>query len=146
MGRWYLQANGAIAELADRFLRRFLNGRYDLKILELSPGAGRFTAELVRYAASMDLLDMNADCLAICRERFTYRPLPMRFFQNDGMSCQIITDRDYDLVASFDSMVHMHPDIIQSYVHQLSTKLARNGILWLDHSGKGLRESGHGRI
>jgi hypothetical protein len=40
-------------------------------------------------------------------------------------------------------MVHMHPDIIRSYVLQLSELLESGGILWLDHSGKGAKESGH---
>lgn len=138
-----LQCHSSLARLTDRFLRPYLNERYDLKILELAPGAGRFTFELIRYAAYLDLLDMNEACLNICRSRLSYLPLPVRFFRNDGQSCDILEDHDYDLIASFDSMVHVHPDIIAGYVRQLGVRLKSGGILWLDHSGKGPRETGH---
>jgi len=50
---------------------------------------------------------------------------------------------DYDLIASFDSLVHVHPDIVHGYVRQLADRIVPGGILWLDHSGKGMREQGH---
>lgn len=137
------QTVGHTAEMSDRFLRPHTSGRYDLKVLELSPGGGRFTAELLRYAASIDLLDMNEACLELCAERFQYVPTPIRMFQNDGQSVEMIEDRDYDLVACFDSMVHMHPDIIEGYVRQLGERLAPGGVLWLDHAGKGAEDKGH---
>ena len=137
------QLPSKVAWFADKYLRPHTSRRYDLKILELSPGAGRFTLELIRYASCLDLLDMNQACLDICRERFTDWPTPMRFFLNDGRSCAAIEDHDYDLIACFDSMVHMHPNIIYDYVSQLGVRLKSGGVLWLDHSGKGPREAGH---
>lgn len=47
------------------------------------------------------------------------------------------------MIVCFDSMVHMHPDIIEGYVRQLGKKLAKDGVMWLDHSGRGVREMGH---
>jgi SAM-dependent methyltransferase len=144
-GQGIQQVNGGMARLADSRLRQFLpqETMYSLKILELSPGAGRFTAELIRYARAIDLLDMNQACLDLCAERFKANPCPMRFYLNDGRSCAMVEDSDYDLIASFDSMVHMHPDVIRGYVNQLAEKAAPGGILWFDHSGKGIREAGH---
>ena len=144
--RWgggYQQNVGQIAEFADRMLRPHTGGRYDLNILELSPGGGRFTAELIRFASRIDLLDMNAACLDICRERLKFYPIEVRYFQNDGQSCDMLDRSDYDLIACYDSMVHMHPDIIEGYVTQLGRRLASGGVMWLDHSGKGARDSGH---
>lgn len=137
------QGMAEAARVADRYLRPYLGERYDLKMLELSPGGGRFTHELVRYARALDLLDMNRACLDICRERFKYLPLPIRFFENDGESCAMIEDRDYDLIASFASMVHVHPKIIRGYVRQLGERLAPEGILWIDHCGAGAQDVGH---
>ncbi|WP_425410223.1 class I SAM-dependent methyltransferase [Hyphococcus sp.] len=132
------------ASVADKFLRPYVKNRYDLKILELSPGGGRFTHELVRYAKAIDLLDMNEACLDVCKERFEkYLPIPIRYYANDGQSCAMIEDTDYDLIASFASMVHAHPDIIQGYVEQLGRCLAPEGILWIDHSGQGANTKGH---
>jgi SAM-dependent methyltransferase len=144
--RWnggFQQTVGGFAKFADQFLRPFVGERYDHRVLELSPGGGRFTAELIRYAARIDLLDMNAACLDVCRERFKFYPIEMGFFQNDGKSCSVVSGNSYSLITCFDSMVHMHPDIIKGYVDQLARCLEPKGILWLDHSGKGKRDAGH---
>jgi SAM-dependent methyltransferase len=132
-----------IARFADKHLRPHIMGRYDLKGLELSPGGGRFTVELMRYCVSLDLVDMNQACLTICRDRFDPLPLPMRYYANDGKSLAMVEDRDYDLIACFDSMVHMHPDIIRNYVMQMTGLLKAGGRIWLDHSGKGMKQHGH---
>jgi len=131
-----------IAIRADNSLRPFLNGRYDLKILEISPGAGRFTAELIRYAKALDLLDMNQVCLDICTQRFQYYTLPIRYFLNDGEDCSMLKGNEYDLIASYDSMVHVHPTILENYFRQWSELLAPGGILFIDHSGKGIKSPG----
>ncbi len=144
--RWgggHQQTVGDISLLADEHLRPHLEGRYDLKVLELSPGGGRFTAELIRYASSLDVLDMNQSCLDVCVERFQYMPTPLRTYLNDGQSCEMIQDADYELIACYDSMVHMHPEIIESYVQQLGQRLAPGGVIWLDHAGKGAEDRGH---
>ena len=142
-GGGYEQKLYQTARFADKFLKPYTGNRYDLKILELSPGGGRFTAELIRYAETLDLLDMNEACLDICRERFKFVPTPIRYYLNDGRSCEMIEDQDYDLIASFDSMVHVHPDIVNGYVLQLATKLKPGCLIWMDHSGKGAVETGH---
>lgn len=134
---------GDIAELADRFLRPYVGDRYDLKVLELSPGAGRFTAEVIRYASTIDFLDMNQSCLDVCEERFQYMPTPIRYYVNDGRSCEMLEDSDYELIVCYDSMVHMHPEIIESYVSQLADRMAPGGIIWLDHAGLGANDVGH---
>src|SRR5215470_14175804 len=75
--RWgggHAQTVGDLTRFADKFLRPWTCGRYDLNILELSPGAGRFSCELLRYAARMTLVDMSPDCIEVCRERFRYLP------------------------------------------------------------------------
>ena len=39
-------------------------------------------------------------------------------------------------------MVHMHPDVVRGYVAQMPALLVDGGKAWLDHSGKGQRNSG----
>jgi hypothetical protein len=137
------QTVAARSQFADTYLRPMLGERYDHEMLELSPGAGRFTAELIRYAKSLDLLDMNQACLDICKERFKYFPMDINYYLNDGQSCEILGAKSYSFIACYDSMVHMHPEVISGYVNQLKERLAPQGLMWLDHSGKGSREIGH---
>jgi SAM-dependent methyltransferase len=142
-GRGYQQTVGGLARFCDDELRPWTLGRYDLKICELSPGGGRFTAELIRYAGAMTLVDLNEAAIEVCRQRFSYYPTSMAFYVNDGLTLDVVPDDSYDLVACFDSMVHMHPDVIDSYVASARRLLSAGGRLWLDHSGKGKREKGH---
>lgn len=137
------QAFSSMAAFADKYLKPFTQDRYDLKVLELSPGGGRFTVEVMRYARSLDLVDMNAVCLELCERRFSSLPIPIRYFKNDGKSLAMLENEEYDLIVCFDSMVHMHPDIVENYVKQMSTLVSQGGCIWLDHSGGGARESGH---
>jgi SAM-dependent methyltransferase len=145
--RWgggYQQKNGEVAYICDNFLKPHLSNRYDLNILELSPGGGRFTAELIRYSEKYHFLDMNQACLDICKERFKYYPIEMRFYCNDGKDCSVLGEaREFDLIACFDSMVHMHRDIARGYLYQFSKLISKGGTIFLDHPGKGARSAGH---
>lgn len=141
-GRGLQQSPATTASFCDTFLAPAIRGRYDLKILEISPGAGRITAELLRFARAMCLVDLNEAAIGLCRQRFQFVPTPITYLVNDGQSLAEVPDDDYDLVVCFDSMVHMHPEIIRGYVLQMAEKMTVGGLAWLDHSGKGKRETG----
>jgi len=144
--RWgggYAQTVGDLVRFTDKFLRPWTFGRYDLNIMELSPGGGRFTSELLRYASKMALVDMSSDCIEVCRERFRYFPTRISYHVNDGTSLAAVEGAQFDLIACYDSMVHMHPTVIEGYVRQMAGLVRANGVIWLDHSGMGRRESGH---
>lgn len=144
-GGGYKQSYCLISKISDIYLKPFIqnlgNNRYDLKILELAPGGGRFTAELLRYARELHIVDLNHCCISLCRERFKYYD-NINYYTNDGKSIDI-KDNNFDLIASFDSMVHMNVDIIDNYLSQFSKLISNNGIIWIDHSGKGFKKSGH---
>jgi hypothetical protein len=42
-----------------------------------------------------------------------------------------------DLAFSFDSLVHVEVDVIQTYLHELAKKLRRDGVAFLHHSNAG---------
>lgn len=132
----------SVSKMATDFLIPWSNGRYDLNILEVAPGAGRFTAELLRIAKSLSIVDMNAACIELCRERFRYYS-NVDYFVNDGMSVAMVPDSSFDLVASWDSFVHIEPEIIRSYLIGFATKLREGGTVWLHHSATGERKEGH---
>jgi len=138
----HMQSISDTTRVAEKWLLPHVGERRDLKVLELAPGAGRFTAELVRISSELCLVDLNQACIDICQERFKYYP-NIRYLVNDGMSCDVVQDRDFDLIASFDSMVHMVPPVVESYVADFAGRLASGGLLWLDHSGRGERTTGH---
>ncbi len=142
MGGGVAQTPATVAALADKFLRPYVGDRYDLAILEISPGGGRMTAELVRYAKRLSLVDLNEAAIDICRERFGDVADPDRVRRQRRAVARGVGGAPFDLIACYDSMVHMHPDVVRGYVAQMPALLAEGGTAWLDHSGKGQRTSG----
>jgi 2-polyprenyl-3-methyl-5-hydroxy-6-metoxy-1,4-benzoquinol methylase len=135
------QKNNIVTQVAEKYLHPHLGGRRDLKIMELAPGGGRFTTELIRLSREMHLVDYSESCIEVCRERFKYFP-DVKFYVNDGKSVDVVPDSDFDLIASWDSMVHVATSILEKYVASFIPKLVKGGIIWIDHSGKGVYAPG----
>ncbi|HEX2280868.1 MAG TPA: class I SAM-dependent methyltransferase [Thermomicrobiales bacterium] len=91
----------------------------------------------------MCLADLNEAALDLCRERFAFYPTEIHYTLTDGTSLDSVPPYPYDLIACFDSMVHMRPEIIASYVGAMGHLLTPGGIAWLDHSARGERDQGH---
>ena len=136
------QPNNIVTQVAEKYLHPHLDGRRDLKILEIAPGGGRFTTELIRLSREIHLCDMNQACIDICRERFKYYP-NVAYYVNDGKTVDVVNGTDFDLIASWDSLVHVASSIIEKYVRSCVTRLKPGGILWFDHSGRGVGLSGN---
>ena len=49
----------------------------------------------------------------------------------------MVPDRSIDFMFSFDSLVHVESEIIQTYLAQLSKKLKTNGVGFIHHSNIG---------
>lgn len=141
-GGGFVHTSNSVAQFFDTNFRPYVSGRYDLDVLEISPGAGRSTVEIIRYAKTLALVDLNEVPIEICRERLKYYPNEITYHVNDGQSLECVAGRSFDLVASYDSMVHVHPDIVHGYIRQSAQLLRPTGIIWLDHSGKGAKEAG----
>lgn len=107
-----------------------------LKILELSPGAGRCTQLLIPLACELCLVDLSAECLRMCRERFKDTPF-LTYHQTDGQSLAIVPDGRFDLFFCFDSMVHMDKAIVVGYVKQAAQKLVPGGLAYLHYAKNG---------
>lgn len=127
--------------ISEQMLLPLLDGKREIPILEIAPGAGRFTTELIRLASELHVVDLNQACIDICKERFKYYT-NIQYHKNDGVSVQMVPDNAFDLIASFDSFVHIAPEIIRQYIIQFVSKLRAGGIIWLHHSN-GYKEVGH---
>jgi hypothetical protein len=126
--------------VAEKYLHPFLPGG-ELDIVEIAPGAGRFTAELIRLARSMVLVDLNQACIDLCRERFRYYER-IQFLVNDGISLEAVADESADLIASLDSFVHIEREVVEHYVLQFPRILRSGGIAWIHHSARGKHSAG----
>ena len=105
-------------------------------ILEIAPGHGRCTQFLLRFTRLYRGIDLSQKCVDHCRARFAGRA-DADFVVNDGVSLAGAAGRTYDLVFSFDSLVHADNDAIAAYVPQIIELLAPGGVAFLHHSNLG---------
>lgn len=103
------------------------------KVLEIAPGHGRCTNWLLRFTRSYRGIDLSEQCVAFCRQRFAAHP-DAGFFVNDGRSLDAVVGQTFDLVFSYDSLVHADMDAMAPYIPQIIALLAPGGVAFLHHS------------
>lgn len=102
-------------------------------LLELAPGHGRVTAFLLRFCRRYRGVDLSQQCVDYCRGRFAFRP-DAAFFANDGLSLAAVAEERFDLVVSFDSLVHADLPVFEAYIPQVLALLKPGGVAFLHHS------------
>lgn len=105
-------------------------------VLEIAPGHGRVTQFLLRFTKQYKGIDLSERCVEHCRARFTGRH-GADFIVNDGISLAGAADRTYNLIFSFDSLVHADNDAIAAYVPQIIELLGPGGVAFIHHSNLG---------
>ena len=103
------------------------------RILEIGPGHGRWSKFLIPACSSYFGIDLSTSCIDVCQHRFVDASHAM-FIANDGLSLDSVPEAYFDLIFSFDSLVHAELDVFQSYIPQLVKKLSRGGVAFLHHS------------
>lgn len=105
-------------------------------ILEIAPGFGRWSQFLAHHCERLVLVDLAERCIEGCKERFAALD-HVEYHVNDGKTLAAVDDRSVDLAYSFDSLVHVEADVLESYVHELGAKLADEGVAFIHHSNLG---------
>ena len=99
--------------LYPRLHRRLPTG----SILEIAPGYGRWTKFLISACRSYVGVDLSAECIRACESSFS-GSAHARFMKNDGLSLHAVQGR-FDLIFSFDSLVHAELNALESYIPQM---------------------------
>lgn len=108
-------------------------------VLEVGPGAGRWTETLVAVAGSLVLVDISERCISICRDRFGHIGT-VSFYVTQGSDLAVVSDESIDTVWSFDVFVHIHGADIARYVEEFSRVLKPGGRAVIHHADEnGLR-------
>jgi len=87
-------------------------------LLEIAPGFGRWTQYLKDLADYLIVVDLTEKCIMACRERFA-AAANISYVVNDGRSLGSVSDVSVDFIFSFDSLVHVEADVIESYLPSL---------------------------
>ena len=103
-------------------------------ILEIGPGAGKWTETLVTFADSLILVDISKKCLDLCKERFkNYDNIKYVLIKG---TLDFIQDNSIDYIWSYDVFVHINPTDIRSYLHDIQRVLKPQGYSIIHHSGQ----------
>jgi ubiquinone/menaquinone biosynthesis C-methylase UbiE len=105
-------------------------------MLEIGPGAGRFTEFLQGLASHLMLVDLSDKCITLCRERFKNCD-NITYFVNDGTDLSFIESSSIDYIFSFDCFNHVSPHDIEKYISQFPRILKPGGTCIIDHGTKG---------
>jgi len=105
-------------------------------VLEIGPGAGRWTETLVELAGSLTLVDISSRCIEICRERFGHID-HVSFHVTSGSDLSFIDDERIDVVWSFDVFVHLAVADIKAYIREFARVLSRGGQAVIHHAAGG---------
>lgn len=105
-------------------------------ILEIGPGAGRWSTTLVEISRKLILVDITEVSLDLCREKLSGHP-HCQYYRNNGTDLSFLGDATVDYVWSFDVFVHIAPDDAAQYIRELGRVLVKNGIGIIHHPATG---------
>lgn len=104
-------------------------------VLEIAPGHGRWSEEIISRSRQATLVDLSPACIEFCRQRFAAFD-NVSYVANDGKSLGGVADGSVDFVWSFDAFIHMNDDVIDSYFSELRRVLRADGIACIHHAGR----------
>ena len=117
----------------DGLVREFLlpHVSHSIAALEIGCGHGRWSSFLVGAVRKLYLIDIAPPCIEACRAKF-----------GDGGATYILSggdlgaipDASIDFVWSFDVLVHVEPEDINTYVREIDRVLKVGGIAILHHA------------
>jgi ubiquinone/menaquinone biosynthesis C-methylase UbiE len=104
-------------------------------VLEIGAGHGRWSKEIADRCERLILIDLSPNCIAFCRRLFLDKE-NVTCLVNNGRTLEGVPDDCIDFVWSYDSFVHMTPDVIESYLAEIQRVLRQNGQAIIHHAGR----------
>lgn len=126
------------AALIEKVLSPHLNSR--ISALEIGPGAGRWTEHIAPNVGDFTGVDISADCVAICKDRFK-DVSTARFFETTGTDLSMVSDNSIDFTWSFDVFVHINAIDVSAYLAELA-RVSKDGAHLVLHHGAIAGEQG----
>ncbi len=111
------------------------------RVLEIGPGAGRWTEYLVPRAEHLIVVDLTPACIKICQERFKEFQ-SIEFYVIDGKSLDFIPEASIERVWSWDVFVHIAPEDIREYVRHIAQVLRPRGRALIHHARQSRSRAG----
>lgn len=120
------------SNLINKMMLRYI--KPNSNILEIGPGAGRWSEHLAKIAKNLILADITKKCLKMCKKRFdSAENIEYKLISKD---LGFIEDNSVDYIWSYDVFVHINPTDIEKYIKEFSRILVDGGFAIIHHAGK----------
>lgn len=106
------------------------------RVVEIGPGAGRWTQAILERARGYTGLDISRTCVELCQKQFA-RYEQARFAVTDGCSLPGVDDGAVDVVWSFDVFVHINAVDVTAYLREIFRVLRPGGRAHIHHGSTG---------
>jgi SAM-dependent methyltransferase len=130
--------------LIEDVLKRWIPA--EVAVVEIGPGAGRWSEVLFERASRLVVVDVSERPLELCRERFGAGG-NVEYVLSSGSDMPGVADASVDAVWSFDVFVHVAPRDQAGYLSEVARVLAPGGVAVIHHSdgrNRGLHPSRQG--
>ena len=111
------------------------------RVLEIGPGAGRWTEVLAAVAGHLTAVDISRECIEICRQKFA-ASANAEFHVTDGASLPFVEAASIDAIWSFDVFVHINARETGGYLEEFGRVLRPGGRGVIHHGSAGGRLGG----
>ena len=105
-------------------------------ILEVGPGAGRWTDYLIKLSNKLILVEVSNKCLDICKKKYKDYD-NVEYFLLEEINLRFISDCSVDYIFSFDVFVHIDKREIVKYFSEFKRVLTEEGLLIFHYSKVG---------
>jgi ubiquinone/menaquinone biosynthesis C-methylase UbiE len=112
----------------------------DKVVLEIGPGAARWSTVLQSRARRLTLVDVSVRPLELCRDLFADAE-NVRFVLSSGNDLPGVTSSSVDAIWSFDVFVHIAPVDQAGYLSEMARVLTPGGVAVIHHADG--RNRGH---
>lgn len=120
-------------KLINDMMYKYLKPSY--VVLEIGPGAGRWTGHLLKKSKELILADISVKCLDICKGKFQ-KESNVKYYCINGKGLSFLSNNSVDYIWSYDVFVHINPTDTENYVHEFSRILRPGGHAIIHHSGE----------
>ncbi len=104
-------------------------------VLEIGPGAGRWTEYLLKKSKELILADISEKALDICEGKFQ-KEANIKFYCINDKGLSFLSNNSVDYIWSYDVFVHINPTDTENYIDDFSKILRPGGHAIIHHSGE----------
>jgi ubiquinone/menaquinone biosynthesis C-methylase UbiE len=130
---WTVSADWKQSVIYDILLKYIAPGK---TILEIGPGAGRWTEVLQPMAEVLIAVDISPKAIDLCRKKFASAGNVQLYLTNDS-TLGFIADNSIDAVWSFDVFVHINLPETDRYLAEIRRVLKPGGCAVIHHPKDG---------